>query len=73
MQLLEAKQKLEEIMNSLPEDKLEEIIDFAGYVRDKAAAVEFFRMQATSKAYLDWLSHENDIYDEVFQDEIKQR
>ena len=73
MQLLEAKQKLEEIMNSLPEDKLGEIIDFAGYLRDKAEAVEFLRMQATSKAYLDWLSHENDIYDEVFQDEIKQR
>ena len=73
MQLLEAKQKLEEIMNSLPEDKLGEIIDFAVYVSDKAEAVEFLRMQATSKAYLDWLSHENDIYDEVFQDEIKQR
>ncbi len=72
MQPLEAKQKLEEIMNALPENKLEEIIDFAGYLRDKAETVEFSRMQATSKAYLDWLSPENDIYDEVFKDEIKQ-
>ncbi len=72
MQLLEAKQKLEEIMNALPENKLEEIIDFAGYLRDKAETMEFLRMQATSKAYLDWLSSENDIYDEVFKDEIEQ-
>jgi hypothetical protein len=73
MQHLEAKQKLGEIIDALPEDKLEEVIDFACYLRDKAEAVEFLRMQATSKAYLDWLSHENDIYDEVFRDEIKQR
>lgn len=73
MQHLEAKQKLREIIDALPEDKLEEVIDFACYLRDKAEAVGFLRMQATSKAYLDWLSHENDIYDEVFRDEIKQR
>jgi len=34
--------------------------------------MELLKMQATSKTYLDWLSHENDIYDEVFHDEIKQ-
>ena len=29
-------------------------------------------MQMTSKAYLDWLSPENDIYDEVFKNEIEE-
>jgi hypothetical protein len=27
------------------------------------------KMQMYSKAYQDWLSHENDIYDEVFKDD----
>ena len=73
MQVLEAKQKLEEIINTLSENKLEEVIDFASYLRDKEEARELLKMQTTSKAYLDWLSPENDIYDEVFKDEIKQR
>ncbi|MBI5789706.1 MAG: hypothetical protein HZA78_12715, partial [Candidatus Schekmanbacteria bacterium] len=62
MQVLEAKQKLEEIINKLSEDKLAEVIDFASYLRDKEEAKELLKMQKTSKAYQDWLSPENDIY-----------
>ena len=71
MQVLEAKQKLEEIISILPESKLNEIIDFAGYLRDREEAVELLRMQMSSNAYLDWLGSENNIYDEVFKNEIK--
>jgi len=71
MQALEAKQKLEEIISALPESKLKEVIDFASYLRNREETDEFLRMQMSSKAYLDWLSSENDIYDEVFKDEIK--
>ncbi len=71
MQALEAKQKLEEIISALPESKLKEIIDFAGYLRDREETEELLRMQMSSKAYSDWLSSENDIYDEVFKDEIE--
>ncbi|MBC8527369.1 MAG: hypothetical protein ISS28_02620 [Candidatus Cloacimonetes bacterium] len=71
MQVLKAKQKLEEIVSMLPESKLKEVIDFASYLRDREEAKEFLRMQMSSKVYLDWLSPENDIYDEVFKDEIK--
>ena len=70
MQALNAKQKLEEIISVLPENKLEEVIDFASYLRDREEAEELLRMQMSSKAYLDWLSPENDIYDEIFKDEI---
>ena len=69
MQALKAKQKLEEIISVLPENKLEEVIDFASYLRDREEAEELLRMQMSSKAYLDWSSPENDIYDEVFKDE----
>ena len=73
MQISEAKQKLEEIINLLSESKLNEIIDFANYLKNKEEIEELFRMQSSSKTYMDWLSSENDIYDKVFKDEIKQR
>jgi len=71
MSALETKQKLEEIINVLPDSKLKAVIDFARYLRDREEAEDLFRMQMSSKAYLDWLSPGNDIYDEVFKDEIK--
>lgn len=33
---------------------------------------DLFTLQMSSDAYLDWISSENDIYDEVFKDEIDQ-
>ena len=72
MQISEAKQKLDEIIKVLSESKLSEIIDFANYLKNKEEMGELFRMQASSRTYMDWLSSENDIYDEVFKDEIKQ-
>lgn len=69
----EAKQKLDEIIRVLSENKLKEVIDFASYLRSKEETEELLGMQINSKAYIDWLSSENDIYDEVFSDEIKQR
>jgi len=71
MSALETKQKLEEIISVLPDSKLKAVIDFARYLRDREEAEDLLRMQMSSKAYLDWLSPENDIYDEVFKDEIK--
>lgn len=69
----ETKQKLDEIISVLSENKLKEVIDFASYLRSKEETEELLEMQIGSKAYIDWLSSENDIYDEVFSDEIKQR
>lgn len=57
----------------LPESKLKEVIDFASYLRDKEESGEFLSMQMSSKTYLEWLSHKNDIYDKVFKNEIKER
>lgn len=71
MQILNAKQQLEEIINSLPEGKLEEVIDFACFLRAREEAEEQLRMQMNSYAYKDWMNSENNIYDEVFKDEVK--
>ena len=71
MRALEAKQRLDEIINLLPASKLESIIDYASYLKDREEAEELLRMQTSSQAYLDWLSSENDIYDEVFKNELQ--
>lgn len=73
MQLPETKKKLMEILSVLSESKLKEVIDFASYLRTREEREELLGMQMSSKTYLDWLSSENDIYDEVFKNELKQR
>lgn len=71
MQRLKLKQKFEEIIKVLPESKLKVVIDFASYLRDRKESEEFLRIQMNSNAYQEWLSSENDIYDEVFKAKIK--
>lgn len=71
MQKLKLKQKFEEIIKELPETKLKAVIDFASYLRDRKESEELLRIQMNSNAYKEWLSSENDIYDEVFKDKIK--
>lgn len=65
MRALKAKQQLDEIVRLLPESKLKSVIDFASYLKDKEEAEELLRMQMSSEAYVEWLSNENDIYDEA--------
>ncbi len=73
MRTSEVQQKLDEIISVLSENRLKEVIDFASYLRSKEETEELFGMEISSKPYIDWLSSENNIYDEVFKDEIKQR
>ena len=73
MRITEAKEKLDEIISVLSENRLKEVIDFASYLRSKEETEELFEMQISSKTYMDWLGPENNIYDEVFKDEIEQR
>ncbi|MCI0495977.1 hypothetical protein L0Z72_13315 [candidate division KSB1 bacterium] len=70
MRALAAKQILDEIIHLLPENQLESIIDYASYLIDREENEILWRMQMTSQAYSEWLSVENDIYDEVFTSEI---
>jgi hypothetical protein len=66
----DGKMKVLEIIQHLPESKLTTVIDFVSYLRDREESKDLWRMQMSSKAYQDWLSPENDIYDEVFKDEV---
>jgi len=70
MQTSEARQKIKEIIGEFSEHKLKEILDFAIYLKSIKNSEEFLKMQMNSKAYSEWINPENDIYDEVFKDEI---
>jgi hypothetical protein len=63
-------QRLDEIVSLFHENKLKSVIDFASYLKDSEEAEELLRMQMSSQAYSDWLSSENDIYDEMFKSQI---
>ena len=71
MNKLELKKKVEEVISELSDDKLQSVIDFAVYLRNKEHSEELFKTQVMSKAYQEWLDPQEDIYDEIFSDEIK--
>ena len=69
----EIKQELEEVIGTLPRNKLAEVVDFAKYLKEKECSKEskeILKMQVGSKAYKEWAGSDNDIYDELFKDEI---
>ena len=70
MQSPDLEQQFQEILTDLPKSKLQTVFDFARYLRDRETSDELFAIQMRSQAYREWLSAENDIYDEVFKDEI---
>jgi hypothetical protein len=59
------RQKLLTIIAQLPEDKLETLLNLALFLK---SAKEPIQPMLVSQAYQDWLSAENDIYDEIFAD-----
>jgi hypothetical protein len=58
-------QKLLTIIEQLPEDKLETLLNLALLLK---SGKEPIQPMLASQAYQDWLSAENDIYDELFAD-----
>ncbi|ODS36942.1 hypothetical protein BEH94_03955 [Candidatus Altiarchaeales archaeon WOR_SM1_SCG] len=68
------RQELEEVIDILPRNKLVEVVDFAKYLKEKECSKEskeILKMQMGSKAYKEWTGSDNDIYDELFKDEIE--
>jgi hypothetical protein len=64
------RQKLLTIIEQLPEDKLETLLNLALFLK---SGKEPIQPMLVSQAYQDWLSTENDIYDEIFADELTAR
>jgi hypothetical protein len=59
------RQKLLTIIEQLPEDKLETLLDLALFLKSGKKPIQ---PMLVSQAYQDWLSAGNDIYDEIFAD-----
>ena len=64
------RQKLLTIIEQLPDEKLAILLNLALFFK---SGKEFVQPVLVSQAYQDWLSAENDIYDEIFADELTAR
>ena len=73
MQKSDFKQIMEGITVSLPESRRHALIAFADYLIESEKSEEIFKMRMGSSAYREWTSSENDIYDELFKNEVKER
>jgi hypothetical protein len=69
------KKRISLLVDELPERKLEVLYELARFLQSRRSreSQELFRMQMSSAAYQEWVSAENDVYDEVFKNEIKKR
>ncbi len=63
------RQQIQNTIATLPGPQLKAILAFLKRLANKELP-ENFQMQAESVAYCEWLSEDNDIYDEVFKDEL---
>ena len=70
MQQINLKQRILELVELLSENKLNVLVHFANYLKEKEDVEEMLRLQTSSTGYKEWISAENDIYDEVFNKEI---
>lgn len=61
------RQKLLTIIEQLPDEKLVILLNLALLFKGGKESVQ---PMLVSQAYQDWLSAENDIYDELFADEL---
>jgi hypothetical protein len=64
------RQKLLTIIEQLPDEKLAILLNLALLFKGGKESVQ---PMLVSQAYQDWLSAENDIYDEIFADELAAR
>ncbi len=71
MKRVEFQEKITEMTKTLPETKMNAVIDFISDLIKEDEIQNFLNIQKTSNTYQEWLSSENDIYDELFKDEIK--
>ncbi len=62
----EMKEKIAELVDTLPDMKLAALLDFLEFLYVRETASDLLLMQVQSNTYQKWVSEENDIYDQVF-------
>jgi len=66
MVTMNVKGKIASLLETLPEPKLITVLDFVQFLAQRESSEVWLQAQCASAAYQDWLSSENDVYDEVF-------
>lgn len=64
------KQEINTVLERLTEPKLAVVLDFVQYLAERETRLAWFNATMQSSGYQEWLSSENDIYDEVFADAL---
>ncbi len=67
------KDKLTSLLDTLPEPKLRAVLDFAQFLAEREVQMAWMNVQNQSTAYQEWISSENDVYDEAFADDLPSR
>jgi len=68
MTVLEMKQQVYALIDTLPATTLTFILDLLQFLMERETATDFMEMQMQSDAYREWVGEENDVYDQVFTD-----
>ncbi len=64
----ELKEIIFTVLDTLPEDKLVLVSDFVQFLAERELQASWINAQSQSKAYQEWVSDENDVYDKLFAD-----
>jgi hypothetical protein len=68
MTVVQMKSQLKTLLDVLPESKLAAVFDFAQFLAERELQAGWLNAQSQSAIYQEWVSRDNDIYDEVFAD-----
>ncbi|NJL09276.1 MAG: hypothetical protein HC908_00695 [Calothrix sp. SM1_7_51] len=64
------RKEVQQAIEQLKDEQLSMVLEFAIFLKSKEKATT---PMVESQAYQEWLSTENDIYDELFADELQTR
>ncbi|MDH7485930.1 MAG: hypothetical protein QHJ81_06600 [Anaerolineae bacterium] len=68
MSAVQLKHQITSFLDTLPEPKLIVVFDFVQFLAERESQAAWMSAQSQSAAYQEWVSSDNDIYDEVFAD-----
>jgi hypothetical protein len=68
MAVVQLKHQIASVLDALPESKLVIVLDFVEFLAERELHAGWLNAQSQSATYQEWVSSDNDIYDEVFAD-----
>ncbi|MFQ5858378.1 MAG: hypothetical protein ACE5LU_22475 [Anaerolineae bacterium] len=66
MTAIQMKDRITSLLDALPESKIAVVFDFVQFLAERELQAAWASAQSQSAAYQEWVSSDNDIYDELF-------